>query len=267
MPASDIFRLDGKVALVTGAGRGIGAAIARVFAEAGAAVAIANRTPSAGAQVAAEIVAAGGRARDFAVDAGDREALRALVEGVAAEFGGLDILVHNAAINPWASIDEITPEMLEETFAVNLKACFYLAQFASTHLRKSGAGRILVTSSVTGPRVAMPRAAHYAASKSGVNGFIRTAALEYAGAGITVNGVEPGFIAKPGRGTLLNQPERVRRMARYIPLQEMGAAEDIAYAMLYLASPAARYVTGQTIVVDGGSTLPESPIFMEGEHG
>ncbi len=265
MPGPDVFRLDGKVALVTGGGRGIGAAIARVFAAAGAAIAIANRTASAGEEVADGIAAAGGRARAFAVDVGQRAALQALVENTLAHFGRLDIVVHNAAINPWASIDEMTPEMLDETLAVNLKACFHLTQFAAPALRRSDGGRILVTSSVTGPRVAMPRSAHYAASKGGVNAFIRTAALEYARDRITVNGVEPGFIAKPGRGTLLSQPERARRMTRYIPLGEMGLPEDIAYAMLYLAAPAGRYVTGQTIVVDGGSTLPESPIFLEEE--
>lgn len=265
MTELNAFRLDGKVALVTGAGRGIGAAIARVFAAAGAAIAVANRSGDAAERVAAEIAAAGGSAQPFVADIGEREAVQRLVETSAAHFGGLDIVVHNAGINPWSSIDAMTAEALEQTLAVNLKACFYLAQRAAPHLRRRGGGRILVTSSVTGPRVAMPRAAHYAASKGGVNAFIRAAALEYARDRITVNGVEPGFIAKPGRGTLLNQPDRVQRMARYIPLGELGAPEDIANAMLYLASPAGRYVTGQTIVVDGGSTLPESPIFMEGE--
>lgn len=115
---------------------------------------------------------------------------------------------------------------------------------------------------MTGPRVAMPGSAHYAASKAGVNGFIRTAALEYAREGITVNGVEPGYIAKQG-GSLLSDPAKAARIARHIPAGELGRPEDIAYAMRFLASPAARYITGQTIVVDGGSTLPESPFFAE----
>jgi 3-oxoacyl-[acyl-carrier protein] reductase len=256
------FRLDGQVAMVTGGGRGIGAAIAKVFAASGASVAVANRTGEAAEQIADEIGAAGNVARAYTLDVGARDAIHATIERVAADFGRLDIVVHNAGVNPWSSVDAMTPEMLEETLAVNLKACFYLAQAAAPHLRRQGGGRILVTSSVTGPRVAMPKAAHYAASKGGVNGFIRAAALEYARDRITVNGVEPGFIAKPGRGTLLKDPERVQRITRYIPLGEMGVPEDVAYAMLYLASPAGRYVTGQTIVVDGGSTLPESPIFM-----
>lgn len=121
---------------------------------------------------------------------------------------------------------------------------------------------MLVTSSVTGPRVAMPGSSAYAASKAGVNGFIRSAALELAPEGITVNGVEPGFIAKQG-DSLLSNPERAARIARHIPMGALGRPEDIAHAMCFLASDAARYVTGQTMVVDGGSTLPESPFFQE----
>ena len=156
-------------------------------------------------------------------------------------------------------MDEAT---LERTLSVNLKACFWLLQAGASHLQRSGRGRMLVTSSVTGPRVAMPGSSHYAASKAGVNGFIRSAALEYARRGITVNGVEPGYIAKDS-GSLLSNPDKAARIARHIPMGKLGCAEDIAYAFCYLASDAAQYMTGQTLVVDGGSTLPESPLFLE----
>jgi 3-oxoacyl-[acyl-carrier protein] reductase len=128
-------------------------------------------------------------------------------------------------------------------------------------MKKRGAGRILVTSSITGPRVAMPGTAHYAASKAGANGFIRTAALELAAYGITVNGVEPGYIDTPAMSALKARFGE-EQLTRYIPLKRLGRPEDIAHAMLFLASDEAAYVTGQTIVVDGGSTLPESPVFM-----
>jgi 3-oxoacyl-[acyl-carrier protein] reductase len=260
------FGLQGKVALVTGGGRGIGAAIATVFAQAGARVLIANRTADAGAAVAASIRASGGRAEAMACDIGQRaQTERAVAEAVRA-FGALDIVVHNAAINPWSRIEEVDDAVLDQTLAVNLKACFWLTQAALPHLRaagRRGGGRILVTSSVTGPRVAMPGSAPYAASKAGVNGFIRTAALELAAERITVNGVEPGYIAKQG-GSLLSDPERAAQIARHIPAGELGRPEDIAYAMCFLASEAARYITGQTLVVDGGSTLPESPFFNAG---
>lgn len=262
MKTPEVFGLGGKVALVTGGGRGIGAAIAQVFAQAGAQVLIANRTTSAGESVAVALRAQGLAAQAVGCDIGQRaEAERAVAQAVLA-FGALDIVVHNAAVNPWAAIDLVTDEALEQTLAVNLKACFWLAQAAVPHLRQRGGGRLLVTSSVTGPRVAMPGSAHYAASKAGVNGFIRTAALEYARDGITVNGVEPGYIAKQG-GSLLSDPAKAARIASYIPAGELGRPEDIAYAMCFLASPAGRYITGQTIVVDGGSTLPESPFFNE----
>lgn len=243
-------------------GRGIGAAIAQVFAEAGASILIANRTGSAGEAVAEGLRARGLKARAIACDIGKREEAEHAVAETARAFGALDIVVHNAAVNPWATIDAMSDEQLEQALAVNLKACFWLAQAAVPHMRQRGGGRLLITSSVTGPRVAMPGSAHYAASKAGVNGFIRTAALEYAREGITVNGVEPGYIAKQS-GSLLSNPERAARIARHIPAGELGRPEDIAYAMRFLASPAARYVTGQTIVVDGGSTLPESPFFAE----
>ena len=124
---------------------------------------------------------------------------------------------------------------------MNLKSCFRLTQAALPALRRSVAGRVLVTSSVTGPRTAIPGLSHYAASKAGVNGFIRAAALELAGDGITVNGVEPGLVATPALGSLGD-----------------AAPLDIAHAMLFLASDEASYITGQTLVVDGGALLPEN---------
>lgn len=259
-----VFALTGKVALVTGGGRGIGAAIATVFAQAGAHVMIANRTESAAEAVAASIREMGAVADAVGIDIGRREEAGRAVAQTVQHFGALDIVVHNAAVNPWARIEALSEDALRETLAVNLEACFWLTQAALPHWRARGGGRMLVTSSVTGPRVAMPGCAHYAASKAGVNGFIRSAALELAAEHITVNGVEPGYIAKKG-GTLLSDPARAARIARHIPAGELGRPEDIAYAMCFLASEAARYVTGQTIVVDGGSTLPESPSFAEEE--
>lgn len=263
MSAEDLFRLDGRVALVTGGGRGIGAAIAQSFAHAGARVMIANRTEAAGEGIAEGLRAEGLQAQAMACDIGQRAQAEAAVAATVAQWGALDIVVHNAAINPWCALESVDDAALDQTLAVNLKACFWLTQAALPHLHaagRRGGGRVLVTSSVTGPRVAMPGSAPYAASKAGVNGFIRSAALELAGDAITVNGVEPGYIAKQG-GSLLSDPDRAARIARFIPAGALGEPQDIAHAMRFLASPAARYITGQTIVVDGGSTLPESPFF------
>jgi 3-oxoacyl-[acyl-carrier protein] reductase len=255
--------LAGRAALITGGGRSIGAATAKAFAEAGARVLIANRTASAGEHVAAQICREGGVAHAVPCDVGVHAEVEQAVLSAVGRFGGLDIIVHNAGICPWKSIAELDDETLERTLAVNLKACFWLLKAGAAHLQQSGRGRMLVTSSVTGPRVAMPGSAHYAASKAAVNGFIRSAALEYAAKDITVNGVEPGYIAKDG-GSLLSDPGRAARIARFIPAGKLGSPSDIANAFCFLASDAARYITGQTIVVDGGSTLPESPFFMEG---
>lgn len=257
-----VFGLAGRVALVTGGGRGIGAAIAQVLARAGAQVLIANRTEAAGESVAHDLRAQGLEVRALGCDMGRREEAERAVAHTVRSFGGLDIVVHNAAINPWARLEDLEDEALEACLALNLKACFWLSRAALPHWCERGQGRMLVTSSVTGPRVAMPGSAAYAASKAGVNGFIRSAALELAPLEVTVNGVEPGFIAKQG-GSLLSDPARAARIARHIPLGRLGRPEDIAHAMCFLASDAGRYITGQTLVVDGGSTLPESPFFRE----
>lgn len=255
------FDLSGRRALVTGAGRGIGAAVVTRFAEAGAEVVAANRTFERVEALARDLTARGLRVEAARFDDLSREGLGALVDGVAAN-GGLDILVHNAGGCSWASIEGLDEAKLQAALTLNLVACFWLTQAAIAHMRARGGGRILITSSVTGPRSAMIGATHYAAAKAGVNGFIRNAAFELARDAITVNGVEPGFIAKPGRGAL-GGGEAMARIARDIPLERMGEADDIAYAMLYLASPEAKYVTGQTIVVDGGALLPETGWAMD----
>jgi 3-oxoacyl-[acyl-carrier protein] reductase len=255
-------RLAGKVAIVTGGGQGIGRAIASRFATEGAFVMVANRNAEQGEAVAAEIRAAGARAAFCATDVGDRASVERLVQVTLEQAGALDIVVHNAAAFSRDPLEQMDDEAIERVLGVNLKACFYLARAAIAPLRARGNGRILVTSSITGPRVAMPNTAHYAASKGGVNGFIRAAALELAPQGITVNGVEPGYIDTPAMSHMKAR-FGLDAITRNIPAKRLGAPEDIAAAMLFLASDEASYITGQTIVVDGGSTLPESPIFMQ----
>jgi 3-oxoacyl-[acyl-carrier protein] reductase len=258
------FRLQGRTALVTGAREGIGGEIATLLAQAGARVMLANRSVGDAERIAERLRADGSdaRATTFAASAdGAGECVRAAV----AAWGGLDILVHNAGGCRWSSIEDIDETLLEETLALNLKSCFWLTQAALPFLRASSAGRILVTSSVTGPRVAMVHAAHYAAAKAGVNGFIKAAALELAPHRITVNGIEPGFVAK-SRGRL-SQAQNRPRIERYIPLGAMGEPRDVAAAFLFLASDEAHWITGQTLIVDGGSTLPESGFAMEEQWG
>ena len=209
-------RLQDKVAIVTGSGQGIGAAIARIFAQEGARVVVATRTERKGRETVGQIKAGGGEAILVGADVGAVDAINRVVGTALDTYGQLDIVVHNAASFLGGLIEEYSDEDLDTVLAVNLKACFRLTHACIPHMRKQGGGRILVTSSVTGPRVAMPGTAYYAASKAGVNGFIRTAAVELAADNITVNGVEPGFILTPAMDLLADENAR-KEMARYIP--------------------------------------------------
>jgi 3-oxoacyl-[acyl-carrier protein] reductase len=209
---------------------------------------------------------AGGVADLMAVDIGEVANVEAVVKGTVDRWGGVDILVHNAGSFLGGPVDAYSEVDLETVLSINLKSCFRFSKACIPHFRKRGGGRLLFTSSVTGPRVAMPGTAYYAASKGGINAFIRTAAIELARENITVNGVEPGYI-RTSAMELLADEQGMAQMAKYIPMGYIGSPEDIAYAMLYLASDEARYITGQTICVDGGSTLPESPVFLEGMPG
>ena len=255
-------RLSGKVAIVTGSGQGIGEAIAKVFASEGAKVVVATRTEKNGQETVDAICEAGGEATLCTVDIGVLEQVRSAVKTTAEQYGGIDIMVHNAGSFLGGPVEAYSEDDLETVLSVNLKACFRLSHACIPYLRKKGYGRLLFTSSVTGPRVVMPNTSYYAASKGGMNAFIRTASVELARDRITVNGVEPGYI-RTAAMELLADEEGMKQMARYIPMGYIGDPNDIAYAMLFLATDEARYITGQTIIVDGGSTLPESPAFLE----
>lgn len=259
------LRLDfaGRTCIVTGGGQGIGRAIVRTFASHGAAVVVADSSAARCEEAASEVSAEGGRALAACVDIADEVAARQMVHASERTFGSVDVLIHNAAFFPLTPFEEIDATVLERTLAVNLKAAFWLTQAALPALRRSGRGRVLVTSSVTGPRVAYPGLAHYAASKAGLNGFVRAVALELAKDGVTVNGVEPGMIATPAAANLGDEAHSAR-LARGIPLGKLGRPQDIAFAMLFLASDAAAYITGQTLVVDGGALLPECRLVEDG---
>jgi len=247
------FDFSGQHVLVTGAAQGIGRRIAEGFATAGASLLLLDRQEQAVEALASELRNQGREVRAQAVDLADPPASAAALAGL----DGLDVLVHNAAYFPLTDFATITPQLLQRTLAVNLGALFWLTQAALPLFAARGGGCVLATSSVTGNRVAYPGLSHYAASKAGVNGFIRNAALELAPRNIRVNGVEPGMIHTPAMANL-GDAALEARIAAGIPLGRLGQPADIANAMLFLASDAATYITGQTLVVDGGATLPES---------
>lgn len=253
--------LSGRVAIVTGAGQGIGEGIAKVFSLSGAKVVVATRSADNGQQTVDDILDSGGEAMLIQCDIGQRSEVERVVAVTAERWNRVDIVIHNAAIFPIHSVEEMPDSVLDQTLSVNMKAGFWLTQAALPFFRRQGGGRIIFTSSVTGPTVAMPGTSNYAASKGGMNAFIRTAALELARENITVNGVEPGYIMTQAMGLLADE-EELKEMASLIPAGKIGIPEDIAYTMLFLASDQASYITGQTIIVDGGSTLPESPVVL-----
>ena len=185
---------------------------------------------------------------------------RRLLQLAEAKFGRLDIFVQNAGIYPWQLIEQTTPEDWDRVLGVNLRGAFNAARAALPVMRAQKHGRMLFTSSITGPHVTNPGHGHYAASKAGINGFIKAAALEFSGYGITVNGVEPGNILTEAI-QIHRSAEYVASMEAAVPLGRLGTPRDVANAFLYLASDEADYVTGTTIVVDGGQLIPESADF------
>jgi 3-oxoacyl-[acyl-carrier protein] reductase len=248
-------RLGGKVALVIGAARGIGEGIAQRFVEEGARVTIADTEVQAGENTAARL-----DGLFVETDISRLAHAERAVKSTIKAFGGLDIIVQNAGIYPWTLIEKTTPEEWDKVLAINLKGCFLAARAALPHMKQKRSGRMIFTSSITGPRVTSPGHGHYSASKAGINGFIRSAALEFSGYGITVNGIEPGNILTDGM-KMHRSAAFIKSMEEAVPLGRLGTPRDIANAALFLASDDASYITGTTITVDGGQTLPEGADF------
>jgi len=252
--------LQGKAAIVTGAGRGIGRSIAHVFADEGASVLVVNRSEEAGKAVVKEIAAKGGKAVFCPGDVKSKAAMENMAAACMENFGSIDVLCMNAGIYPQALLGDMTEEMWDDVLDTNLKGIFFGTQACIPQMKKQMNGRIVVVSSITGPQVGWPGLCHYMASKGGANAFIRGASLELAKYNVTVNGVSPGSIMTEGLQELGG--EALEEVRQIIPAGYIGEPEDIAYALLYFASKQARYVTGQILVVDGGQVLPESPAAM-----
>jgi 3-oxoacyl-[acyl-carrier protein] reductase len=251
-------RVAGKAAIVIGAARGIGAAIAERLVEEGARVVIADTLETEGRATAGRL-AERGEASFVATDIARKKSVDGVVEATLARYGRVDILVQNAGIYPYTMLADIEVAEWDAVLGVNLRGCFLAIRACASPMRAQRYGRIVLTSSITGPRVSSPGHGHYSASKAGINGLIRAAAIELAPDGITVNGVEPGNILTEGMQAE-RSPEFISAMERSVPLGRLGTPADVAHAVLFLASDEAAYITGTTIVVDGGQILPEAKV-------
>jgi 3-oxoacyl-[acyl-carrier protein] reductase len=255
--------VKGRTVIVTGGSKGIGKGIARVFAREGANVLIAARD-EATLVAAAEDLAAGadGRIETVVADVARVEDCRRVAQAAVERFGGIDVLCANAGIFPDKPLAELTEADVDTVLACNLKGTMFSVQACLDALTASGRGRVVVTSSITGPITGYPGWSHYGASKAAQLGFLRTAAIELAPRRITVNAVMPGNIATEGLDDL--GEDYIRGMEAAIPQHRLGSVDDIGNAALFFASDEAGYITGQTLVVDGGQVLPESPAALEG---
>lgn len=251
-----------RSAIVTGGSKGIGKGLARGFAEAGYAVLVVSRNGAEADAVAREI---GNGASGFAADVASLEGAKAMAAAAVERYGAIDVLCANAGIFPAAKLSEMSETDFDLVMNTNLKGTFFSVQACLPAMRAAGRGRIVLTSSITGPITGYPGWSHYGASKAGQLGFMRTAAIELAPFGITMNAVMPGNIMTEGLDGL--GQDYLDKMAASIPMKRLGSVADIAGAALYFASDAAAYVTGQTIVVDGGQVLPESLGALEAMEG
>lgn len=243
--------------IVTGGTRGIGLGIAELFARQGAAVLLTGRDEETSRTVAGELAElTGGRVTGMAVDMRRPEQIEQLAAEAERRHGGIDVLCANAGVFPERPLRELTAEDVDEVLNVNLRGSILSVRACLPAMERAGRGRIVVTSSITGPTTGYAGWSHYGASKAGQLGFVRSAALELAPHGITVNAVLPGNVHTEGLTGL--GPDYLRSMADSIPLGRLGETADIAHATLFLASDEASFITGQTLTVDGGQTLPES---------
>jgi len=254
--------IAGCVVVVTGGSRGIGKGIASVFARNGARVLITGRDSDVARAAAEELNAqasaakgARGEVSFVQADVASREDCRRMAAIATELFGGIDVLCANAGIFPVGRLADLTEGDLDRVFGINLKGTVFSVQACLPALERSGRGRVIITSSITGPITGFPGWSHYGASKAGQLGFMRTAAIELAPRGITVNAVLPGNIITE---QLAERDDHGSQMVASIPMRRLGSVDDIGYAALFLATGEAGYITGQTIVIDGGQVLPET---------
>jgi 3-oxoacyl-[acyl-carrier protein] reductase len=251
-------RMKDKVVLITGGSKGIGLGITKVFAAEGAKVVILSRTEADLKKVTADLTAKGAEVSYLVGDISESEDMQKMVAETTKKYGRIDVFIHNAAgLYPASRIDKMTEDEWHTAIQTNLNGVFYAVKAVVPVMKDQKYGRIILTSSISGPRVGLPGKSHYTAAKSGMNGFMKTIAIELAKYNITVNAVEPGNIETEGLAKV-NSPQAIKERIAPIPMKRLGTPEEVAFAHLFLASDEARYITGQSIIVDGGQTLPET---------
>jgi 3-oxoacyl-[acyl-carrier protein] reductase len=244
--------LTDQVAVVTGAARGIGRGIASVLAAEGARVVIVDVDEELARETAEELGALA-----VPADVTERASVDVMASRITDELGRIDIVAANAGIYPFAELETLDEEMWDHVMDVNVGGAFRTVKACLPAMRRRGYGRIVLTSSITGPVTGQPGFAHYGASKAAMLGFMRSAAVELARSGITINAVMPGNVATPGFAD--TSDEHQERMLSSIPMGRYAEPEEVGWAVRFLASPEAGYITGQTLIVDGGQVLPEAP--------
>jgi NAD(P)-dependent dehydrogenase (short-subunit alcohol dehydrogenase family) len=251
-----LFDIRGKVAIVTGASRGIGQAIAEAFAESGAKVVVSSRKQESVDEVASGIKAKGGEALGIAAHNGDKAALQALVQATVDAYGTVDILVNNAATNPhFGPVLDAEDSMWQKTFDVNVMGTIWLTQAVVNVMREKGGGKILNVASVNGLRPGRWQGI-YSITKAGIINLTQTLAMELASDNIRVNAIAPGLIKTKFARAIWENEMVLNSILDRTPMGRIGEPEDIVGLALYLASPASNFATGQVFVVDGGMTLP-----------
>jgi 3-oxoacyl-[acyl-carrier protein] reductase len=245
-------RLEGQVVMITGASKGIGREMARVFSKEGAKLVLVARNETQLQELTSELA----DAIYVIADVRDEEQMAKAAEAALDKWGRIDVLLANAGVCLESRLEHMLLEEWQETIDINLKGAFISMKCVLPAMKKQKRGKIVVTSSVTGPQAVMPGFAHYAAAKSGLSGLVRTAAVELAKYHINVNSIEPGNIVS--EGMLALGEEHIQHHVRAIPWGRLGTAEEVAHLALFLASKESDYITGQGIVIDGGQTLPES---------
>lgn len=243
-----------KTVMITGAGIGIGRATAHAFAKADCRVIVTDVLEDEGTKVVEAIRAAGGEAEFHSLDVKSTERANEVVAAIESQYGAIDILVCNAGIAHKVPLDDLSDEKWDHTFEIDLKGMFRLIRAATPKMRDAGQGAIVCLSSIMGVAYGWDQHVHYSAAKSGVVGLIRGLAVELAPTGVRVNGIAPGYIRTAqalSREHSLG-PEGLEQAADFIPMGRVGEPEDIADVIVFLASDAARYMTGQVVTVDGG---------------